>query len=134
MLASCAFGLHRNICVINATTLRHAKYLLKSQLGISETSYSHSDLKTLYGTGQGSANSLMLWCLISTILFDAYASKAKCATFKSPDGTQVIQILMIGFVDDTSGIIRTILTYTLYNHRTIISILLKKMLNSGMIY
>jgi hypothetical protein len=103
MLASRAFGMHRNICVINATTLRHAKYLLKTQVGISEPSYSHSDFKPLYGTGQGSANSPMSWCLISTILFNAYASKAKGATSKSSDGTQVIQIFMIGFVDDTSG-------------------------------
>jgi hypothetical protein len=52
MLTSRAFGMHRNICVVNAIALRQAKYFLKTQLGISEESYSHSDIKPLYDTGQ----------------------------------------------------------------------------------
>jgi exonuclease III len=103
MLASRAYGMHRNICVINATTLQEAKYLLKTQLGISETAYSHSSLRPLYGTGQGSANSPMIWCLISSVLFDAYQTRANGAVFQSPQGDWRLSIYMIGFVDDTSG-------------------------------
>jgi hypothetical protein len=103
MLTSRASGMRRNICINNSTTLQHATYLIKTQLGISDASYSHSDLQPIFGTGQGSANSHMLWCLISTILFDAYASRAHGASFQSPDGKWKVENFMMGFVDDTSG-------------------------------
>ena len=48
-----AHGQHRSIVLINATTLKSARYLLKTQLGISTTSYSHCDLFPIYGSGQG---------------------------------------------------------------------------------
>jgi hypothetical protein len=75
----------------------------------------------------------MLWCLISTILFDAYASKAKGATFKSPDGTQVIQIFTIGFVDDTSGSTNDFDSHALQSPDYYLN-LDQKDTNSGMIY
>ena len=57
---------HRSIVLINATTLKSARYLIKTQLGISSTSYSHNDLFPIYGSRQGSGNSPDLWCAISS--------------------------------------------------------------------
>ena len=67
-----AHGQHHSIVLINATTLKSARYLLKTQLGISTTSYSHCDLFPIYGSGQGAGNSPGLWCAISSVLFDVY--------------------------------------------------------------
>ena len=46
-----AHGQHCSIVLINATTLKSAQYLLKTQLGISTTSYSHCDLLPIYSSG-----------------------------------------------------------------------------------
>ena len=102
-LASRSFGQHRSIVFINAKTLEDAKYYLKTQLGVSDRSYKHCRIFPIYGSGQGAGNSPAIWCVISTILFDAYDEKANGATFQSPDGRVQAQIFMVGFVDDTSG-------------------------------
>ena len=79
------------------------QYLLKTQLGISTTSYSHCDLFPIYGSGQGSGNSPGLWCAISSVLFNVYEQQACGASFYSPDKTITVKRYMIGFVNDTSG-------------------------------
>ena len=102
-LISRAHGQHHSIVLINTTTLKSVRYLLKPQLGISSTSYSHSKLFPIYGSGQGSDNSPGLWCTISSILFDVYKQQACRASFYSPDQMIAVKLYMIGFVDDTSG-------------------------------
>jgi hypothetical protein len=102
-LAARSFGQHSSLCIIHASFLQQAKYLLKTKLGLSEEDYSHCQLHPIYGTGQGSANSPVIWALISSRLFDAHAVQAHGATFLSPDRTFHIQIFMIGFVDDTNA-------------------------------
>jgi hypothetical protein len=72
-------------------------------MGLSTTSYTHSDDFPIYGTGQGSGNSPMIWCFISSILFHCYESKAAPAQYCNPDGTNKQKWFMIGFVDDTNG-------------------------------
>ena len=103
ILISRAHGQHRSIILINAITLKSAHYLLKTQLGISTTSYSHCDLFPIYGIGQGSDNSPGLWCAINSVLFDVYEKQACGASFYSPDKTINVKLYMIGFIDDTSG-------------------------------
>ena len=102
-LISRAHGQHHSIVLINAITLKSAKYLLKTQLGISSTSYSHCNLFPIYGSGQGSGNSPGLWCAISSVLFNVYEQQACGASFYYPDKTIAVELYMIGFVDDTSG-------------------------------
>ena len=98
-----AHGQHRSIILINATTLKSARYLLKPQLGISSKIYSHSELFPIYSSGHGSGNSPGLWCTISSVLFVMYKTQAFGASFYSPDKTIAVKLYMIGFVDDTSG-------------------------------
>jgi hypothetical protein len=102
-LAARSFGQHQALCFIHANFLRQAKYYLKTKLGLSEEAYSHCRLHPIYGTGQGSANSPVIWALISSRLFDTHTARAHGATFFSPDRTLQFQIFMIGFVDDCNG-------------------------------
>ena len=102
-LISRAHGQHHSIVLINAITLKSAGYLLKTQLGISTTSYSHCGLFPIYGSKQGSGISPGLWCAISSVLFDVYEQQACGVSFNSPDKTIAVKLYMIGFVDDTSG-------------------------------
>jgi hypothetical protein len=62
-------GIHKNVCLVHARTLQEARYLLKTKLGVSNEFYSHCRAFPIYGTGQGSGNSPMIWCFISSMLF-----------------------------------------------------------------
>lgn len=100
-LAARSYGQNKSLCFIHASHLREARYLLKTQMGVSTEEFKHSRLFPIYGTGQGSANSPVIWCLISNRLFEAHETHSHGATFQSPDGQYKVQVNMIGFVDDT---------------------------------
>ena len=71
-LAARSFGQHKSLCVLHVQHLQEAKYLLKTQLGISDKHFQHCELFLIYGTGQCSTNSPVIWCLISCRLFEAH--------------------------------------------------------------
>jgi hypothetical protein len=104
-----SYGQHQALCFIHGTFLQQAKYVLKTKLGLSDEEYSHCRLHPIYGTGQGSANSPVIWALISSRLFDAQAARAYGATFVSPDRIFHLQIFMIGFVDDSNACVNDFL-------------------------
>ncbi|KAG7358422.1 reverse transcriptase RNA-dependent DNA polymerase [Nitzschia inconspicua] len=104
-LAGRSFGQHRALCFLHDKFLEDAQYILKTKLGLSEEAYSHCELHPIFGTGQGCANSPVIWVLISSGLFDAHTTKANGATFLSPDGSIRTQIYMVGFVDDSANCI-----------------------------
>jgi hypothetical protein len=97
------YGQRRQIVMVNASTLKQAKYKLKTELGILYKSYSNSTIFPLHGTGQGSGNSPMIWCFISSTLFNCHQAHAFGATFESPDCTVTISFSVVGFVDDSTG-------------------------------
>jgi hypothetical protein len=84
-IAARSFCQRKALCFIHATFLRQTKYVLKTKLGLSEEEFSHCQLHPIYGTGQGSANSPVIWVLIFSRLFDAHAARAYGAPFFSPD-------------------------------------------------
>jgi hypothetical protein len=93
-------GLHKNIAKTHGTMLEQAVYRIKTQLGISVGSYSHSEEWLVFGTGQGSCASSPFWLLNCSAYFYIYESKCYGATYSSMDGTQEIKVGMTGFVDD----------------------------------
>jgi hypothetical protein len=68
---------------------------------ISDTTYRHCVKFPIHGTGQGSSNSPMIWCFISSVLFQSHNKKAHSMEFTSPDGDMVVRFNMVGFVDDS---------------------------------
>ena len=100
VLSSRRVGMSPQITHVNALTLEQSKFFLKTQLGTSNTCYSHSTRQPIHGTGQGSGNSPMIWCFVCSTLFDAFESKAHGATFIDYYKCCRIPIYMIGFVDD----------------------------------
>ena len=78
-LASCAHGQNKAITLINATMLKEATFVLKTQLGTSDEHYSHTKLHPLYGIGHGAGNSPAVWAMISSTLFTLHGENAKGA-------------------------------------------------------
>jgi hypothetical protein len=96
-------GLHRNVIFVNARTLKEAKNKLRTSTGVSKDYYSHCHAFPIYGTGQGSGNSPMILCIISSTLFKCHEEQSHSATFCSPDKSASVALSMVGFVDDGTG-------------------------------
>ena len=102
-IVSQKFGVHAKVTQSNARTLHATKYNVRTELGISETSYSHGEEDPIYGMGQGAGNALMAWGFLSCTLFNIYDKKATPATYHNPDQSNPIILAIIGVVDDSNG-------------------------------
>ena len=100
------YGVHKKIVYVYAATLKEAKYKLKLSSKTSNTSYRNCKKFPIHGTGQGSGNSPMIWCFISSILFDCHNQKANGLTTASPNGDVVVSLSISGFVDDSTCVTR----------------------------
>ena len=98
-----SYGLPQELARIHGATLQATRYYLRTQKGISTTYYSHCNDFPIYGTGQGSGNSPVLWLLLSATLFDIHTSQANGATLADPSGLTTLRLSITGFVDDTNA-------------------------------
>jgi hypothetical protein len=98
-----SYSLHKNVAKLQGDMLQQAVYRIKTQLGISNASYSHTDANPVFGTGQGSSSSPSIWTLCCSKGFDIYDSHCYGAQYRSPDGTKLLKLGMTGFVDDNNA-------------------------------
>ena len=99
------YGVHKNIVYVYTVTLGKSKYKLKISSKVSNTSYQHCEKFLIHGTGQGSENSPMIRCFISSILFNYHNQKANGTTLSSPSGDIVVSSRIVSFVDDSMCVI-----------------------------
>jgi hypothetical protein len=102
-MVACSYGLHHNIAQMQGNVLLNAVYRIKTQLGISDASYSHSDEFQVFGTGQDSSSSPSIWILLWSTGFDIFDDHCYGATYTSPDLTKVLKLGMTRFVDDNNN-------------------------------
>ena len=95
-------GLHKNIAAIHGSMLENAVYRIKTKLGISEGSYSHHQTSPVFGTGQGSCSSPLIWSLNGSLYFDVFDDHCNGATYTDLEGTVRLRLGMAGYVDDNS--------------------------------
>ncbi|KAI2490363.1 hypothetical protein MHU86_24203 [Fragilaria crotonensis] len=103
MLASRKYGVPLEVTKSNARTLSTAEYRIRTELGLAPTGYRHHDSFPIYGTGQGSANSPGIWCMLSSALLDGYDQVAAPAQYTDSENTTEVSLGMISFVDDCNG-------------------------------
>ena len=103
MIASQKFGVNPKVTLTNATTLQKARYHVRTDLGLSSTSFGHEPEAPIYGIGQGAGNASQTWGFISSMLLDAYNERATPATYCNPDRSNATHLAMVGFVDDKNG-------------------------------
>jgi hypothetical protein len=101
-IISRSYGVHRNVALINAKTLKEARYKLKTMLGVLEDWYSHTEDSPIYRTGQGSSNSPTIWCFINSVLYDTFENYANGVLFESPNRKISLCLYMAGFVGSSS--------------------------------
>ena len=99
------YGVHKKSMYVHVATLKEAEYKLKLSSKTSNTSYRHCKKFPIHVTGQGTGTSPMIWCFISSILFDCHNQKAYGLTTASPNGDVVVSFSIIDFVDDSTCVI-----------------------------
>lgn len=103
LLASRKFGRPATLAQMNVKTLEKTTYKLRTGLGISHNGYSHCDDDPMYRIGQGAGNASQTGGFLSSILLACHEEKVEGATYESPDRTEKMSLLMVGFVDDNNG-------------------------------
>jgi hypothetical protein len=93
-------GLDTKICDFHASTLKEARYRLKTSIGISETSYSSTETTPFYGAGQGARNAATIWTIISCNILKIM-EKHGGASFMDPTKTKKMKRTMDAFADDS---------------------------------
>ena len=102
-LISRKFGIPSEVARLNSHTLETAEYRLRTELGLAPTGYRHEEGHPIYGSGQGSANSPGIWCMLSCALLDGYDEVSVPATYMGTDNGTVVTVSMVSFVDDCNG-------------------------------
>ena len=93
-------GLHAHVAKIHGNTLEKAVFRIKTQLGISQGHYSHSEADPVFGTGQGSTASPPTWTLNGSLYFDVYDKHCNGADYVDMDNSITLHIGMAGYIDD----------------------------------
>ncbi len=101
-LSLLAEGLHPQITDLHTQTLALAKYYIKTQYGIGQIPNGHMDPEPFYGTGQGAADSMPRWGILSDKAIKAYNKHATSEPINSPFHTASISLKIRAFVDDTN--------------------------------
>jgi hypothetical protein len=103
MLVSQYYGITRNMCSLQASTLENTVYKIRTALGESTRNYQHSTNNPIHGTGQGSCASPAIWLLISSFIMDILQDNASGMQMVDIQKKYEMVIHWIeGFVDDNS--------------------------------
>ena len=75
-----------HLATIIGKFLEGAIYAIKTAVGISEQKYSHSDKNAVFGTGQGSVQSMYAWGMIVSRLVDLHDKYGHGAQYSNQTG------------------------------------------------
>jgi hypothetical protein len=73
-----------------------------TRYGISKATYSNTVDKLMYGIGQGSSSSPIIWALLNQLIMTVLGEKNECITLVSVDNSKTNTIPGDSFVDDTT--------------------------------
>jgi hypothetical protein len=96
-------GLNPTIAKLHAQTLEKASYHIKTKYGVAETANGDMRPEPFYGTGQGAADSMPRWGILSDLIIRLYKKRAKSDRVKSPLSNTEILTIIKAYVDDTNS-------------------------------
>ena len=102
MIALQKCGMPPKVCTVQGATLAEMKYNLMTGLGLSDLDYQHCATHPIYGTGQGSAASPVIWIVLLNHLIECHEHVGHSARHSSPNGAHTLDFNVVGFVDDCS--------------------------------
>jgi hypothetical protein len=103
MMISQYFGISDKYCKLQSTNLMGSNFRIRTGLGDSKGTYTHTTKNPIYGTGQGSCASPAIWLLISSFIMDLLQENATGMTmYDVHKATAKFRKCVEGFVDDNS--------------------------------
>jgi hypothetical protein len=97
-----SFGMPKKLTTILGNLLHVAKYAIKTGIGISQETCSHTDESLAFGSGQGSAALAQGWGKIVSVLFNIHDKYGHGCKYEDPWKMYSSIIGMLGFVDDNN--------------------------------
>ena len=102
MLTCVSHGMAPSSATCIGSTLRKARYYLRTAINESTSYWTNTPNTPIYGTGQGSGISPGICCATFSDLFDIHADISHGANYRSPIHNNSTTIHNIGYVDDTT--------------------------------
>jgi hypothetical protein len=99
-MASRKYGIPETLANLYYKTPTNTKYRVKITGGTKRYVYSNNKKTPIYGTGQGSGNSPIIWLFIFDIIAQIMEENAIGATYLGEEKQQPIKIKMTAYVDD----------------------------------
>jgi hypothetical protein len=121
MMVSQYYGVSKEAASTQAETLQKMLYRIRTAIGDSKNSYSHSTTTPIHRTGQGSCASPAIWLLVSSLLMDCLYQIGYGMVMIDVFGDRTLRQLIDGFVDNTSlltNLISTLLESNDVEHLT----------------
>jgi hypothetical protein len=94
-------GLNQKIARLHSQTLTTCNYHLKTKNGISKQSTGHMRPEPFLGSGQGAADSMPRWAMLSDLLIRIYIKQARTRGINSPFTKKLLSSIIKAYVDDT---------------------------------
>ena len=103
MLSSRRLGATKNMCKMQADTLRRIQHKLRTAFGTSTTFYESTSECEIHGQGQGSRAGPPTWVFVSSLLLDCMNNMAHGLAFSCPKRQLHHRRTNDAFVDDVTG-------------------------------
>jgi hypothetical protein len=101
-LATQKYGVHKDLVNLHYKTLTNTKYRVKIIGGNKTFVFSNSSKTPIYGTGQGSGNSPIIWLFISDTIAQIMEISAIGALYATDDSKKILNLKMTTYVDDVN--------------------------------
>jgi hypothetical protein len=95
-------GYSKNSAKMLGKLWEQLEHHISTSFGVSGISYSVTVEKLLYGIGQGSCSSPIMWALLNQLILTALEEKYECITLVSVDKSTISTQPGDSFVDDTT--------------------------------
>jgi hypothetical protein len=95
-------GYSKNSVKMLGKLRKQLEHHISTGFGVSDISYSSTVEKLLYGIGQGSCSSPILWALLNQLILTALEEKYECITLASVDKSTISKRPGDSFVDYTT--------------------------------
>jgi hypothetical protein len=95
-------GYSKNSVMMLGKLWEQLEHHISTGFGVSDISYSSTVEKLLYGIGQGSCSSPILWALLNQLILTALEERYECNTLVSVDKSTISTRPGDSFVDDTT--------------------------------
>jgi Reverse transcriptase (RNA-dependent DNA polymerase) len=101
-MVSMAHGVPEKMVNLHHTLLKSMSYEVRIEGALEKHTFNNEENNPIYGTGQGSGNSPIIWLFLSNVLLKMFSKEAHGATYNTNPHQEYTKIQVSAYVDDVN--------------------------------